>query len=45
LLGSVVSALTGGRQQAGGGLAAIANLIDMDGDGNPLNDIMKLMNR
>jgi hypothetical protein len=45
LLGSVVSALTGGGQQAGGGLGAVANLIDMDGDGNPLNDIMKLMNR
>ncbi len=45
LLGSVVSALTGGGQQGGGGLGAIASLIDMDGDGNPLDDIMRLVNR
>ncbi|WP_448582513.1 DUF937 domain-containing protein [Thermaurantiacus sp.] len=45
LIGSVISALTGGRKQEGGGLGAVASLIDMDGDGNPLNDIMKLVNR
>lgn len=44
LLGSVVSALTGGGQQ-GSGLGAVANLLDMDGDGNPLNDILRMVNR
>lgn len=45
LLGSVVSALTGGGQQGGGGLGGIARLIDMDSDGNPLNDILRMVKR
>lgn len=42
LVGQVVGALTGGQS---GGMAGVAKLIDMDGDGNPLNDIMKMMGR
>lgn len=45
LIGSVVSALTGGGQQPAGGLGAVANLLDMDGDGNPLNDILRMVGR
>ncbi len=45
LLGSVVSALTGGRPQGGGGLGGIARLIDLDGDGNPLNDNLRMVKR
>lgn len=43
LVSQVVGALTGGGQS--GGMASVAKLIDMDGDGNPLNDIMKMMGR
>jgi len=40
VLGSV---LGGGGQQAapaGGGLGSLGSLLDMDGDGNPLDDII-----
>jgi hypothetical protein len=43
LVGQVMGALTGNAQA--GGLAGVSKLLDMDGDGNPLNDIMKLMGR
>jgi hypothetical protein len=39
LLGQVAGMLGGGQQQAGG-LGGIASMLDMDGDGNPLDDIM-----
>lgn len=44
LLGSVIGALTGGGQ-ASGGLGNVACLLDMDGDGNPLNDILRMVGR
>lgn len=37
ILGSV---LGGGGQQSGGGLGGLGSLLDMDGDGNPLDDII-----
>jgi hypothetical protein len=44
ILGSVLgSVLGGGGQQAapaGGGLGSLGSLLDMDGDGNPLDDIL-----
>ncbi len=43
LVGQVMGALTGNSQA--GGIGGIAKLLDMDGDGNPLNDIMKMMGR
>jgi hypothetical protein len=44
LVGSVMSALTGGGAQAGG-LGQIASLLDMDKDGNPLDDIMGMASK
>ncbi len=43
MLGSVLSSVMGSGQQAapaGGGLGGLASTLDMDGDGNPLDDIM-----
>lgn len=43
LVGSVMSALTGGGAQSSlgaGGLGQIASLLDLDKDGNPLDDIL-----
>ena len=43
MLGSVLGGMMGGGQQAaptGGGLGGLASMLDMDGDGNPLDDIM-----
>jgi hypothetical protein len=50
MLGNVLGAAMGGGQgqQAAGGLGAlggIANMLDMDHDGNPLNDIMGMLGR
>ena len=43
-LGNVLGGLLGGGQgqaaPAGGGLGSLANMLDMDGDGNPLDDII-----
>lgn len=42
-LGGMLGGLLGGGQQAtpaGGGLGGLASMLDMDGDGNPLDDIM-----
>lgn len=44
LLGAVIGALTGGGQ-SGGGLGNVARLLDMDGDGNPLDDILRMVGR
>jgi hypothetical protein len=43
LVGSVMSALTGGGQA--GGLGQIAQLLDMDKDGNPLDDLMGMASK
>ena len=43
MLGSVLGGMMGGGQQAApaaGGLGGLASMLDMDGDGNPLDDIM-----
>jgi hypothetical protein len=41
LLGQVAGMLGGGQQAgAAGGLGGLAAMLDMDGDGNPLDDIM-----
>ena len=45
LVGQIVGAVTGRRDSpaaGAGGLAGIAAMIDLDGDGNPLNDILRL---
>jgi hypothetical protein len=43
-LGGMLGSVLGGGQQAapaaGGGLGGLGSLLDMDGDGNPLDDIM-----
>ncbi|MFN7177058.1 MAG: DUF937 domain-containing protein [Thermaurantiacus sp.] len=47
LVGQVLGAVSGGNAGRGaaaaGGLASVAALLDMDGDGNPLNDIMRMV--
>jgi hypothetical protein len=45
LLGSVLGSLTGGGQQpaAAGGLGGLASMLDLNGDGNPLDDIMGMV--
>jgi hypothetical protein len=43
ILGNVLGGALGGGQQAapaGGGLGGLASMLDMDGDGNPLDDII-----
>ena len=43
MLGSVLGGMMGGSQQAApaaGGLGGLASMLDLDGDGNPLDDIM-----
>lgn len=40
LLGQVAGMLGGGQPAAAGGLGGLASMLDMDGDGNPLDDIL-----
>lgn len=43
MLGNVLGGVLGGGQQAapaGGGLGGLTSMLDLDGDGNPLNDII-----
>lgn len=45
-LGGLLGGLLGGRSKSGaaaGGLGGLASMLDMDGDGNPLDDIMGMM--
>jgi hypothetical protein len=50
-LGNLIGAVTGGGQTAapagglGGSLGGLANMLDMNHDGNPLNDIMGMLGR
>lgn len=44
MLGQVLGGISGG-QQPGGGLGGLASLIDLDGDGNPLDDIIGMAGR
>ena len=46
LLGNVLGgAMGGGAAPSAGGLGGLANMLDMDGDGNPLDDIMGMVNK
>ncbi len=45
LLGQVLGGALGGGQAQSGGLGGLAALIDADGDGNPLDDILSLASR
>lgn len=46
LLGGLASSLGGGRPSAGGDLlGGLASMLDADGDGNPLDDILGAMGR
>ena len=40
MLGQVLGGVLGGGQAQSGGLGGLASLIDLDGDGNPLDDII-----
>ena len=43
LVGGLLSGLTGGRGVARGGTSAgLASMLDLDGDGNPLDDILEM---
>ena len=42
-LGDLLGGLLGGGQQSGA--SGLVSMLDMDGDGNPLDDIMKLIGR
>lgn len=46
-LGGMLGGLLGGGQskQQAGGLGGLASMLDMDGDGNPLDDIMGMVNK
>jgi len=41
-LGGLLGGLLGGGQQKSGGAGGLGSLLDMNGDGNPLDDIMRL---
>jgi hypothetical protein len=43
LLGQVAGMLGGGQPAAAGGMAGLASMLDLDGDGNPLDDIMGMV--
>lgn len=45
LLGQVTSMLGGGQAASMGSMAGLAKMIDMDGDGNPLDDIMGMLGK
>ncbi|HKX89614.1 MAG TPA: DUF937 domain-containing protein [Sphingopyxis sp.] len=46
MLGNVLGgALGGGAAPSAGGLGGIGQMLDMDGDGNPLDDIMGMVNK
>jgi hypothetical protein len=45
MLGGLVGGLTGGGQGSSGGVSGLAAMLDFDGDGNPLDDILKMAGR
>jgi hypothetical protein len=50
MMGNVLGAVMGGGNQAqaqpaGGALGGLASMLDMNGDGNPLNDIMGMLGK
>jgi hypothetical protein len=44
-LGSLVGGLLGGGSGSGGGIGGLASMLDFDGDGNPLDDIMGMLGK
>jgi hypothetical protein len=42
-LGGLLGGLLGGKQGGGGGMGGLLGMLDSDGDGNPLDDIMRMM--
>lgn len=42
LLGGIVSGFGGGETQTGASTSGLGSLLDMDGDGNPLDDILQM---
>jgi len=45
LLGGLVGGLGGGGDRPGGGAGGLASMLDLDGDGNPLDDILQMVGR
>jgi predicted lipid-binding transport protein (Tim44 family) len=46
LVGGLLGGLTGGNGAARGGASAgLASMLDMDGDGNPLDDILEMIGK
>lgn len=45
MLGKVLGGAMGSRQAQGGGFGGLGSLLDLDGDGNPLDDILGMANR
>ncbi|MCU0891733.1 MAG: hypothetical protein MUE77_08320 [Sandarakinorhabdus sp.] len=45
VLGQLMAGLGGGEGGAGGILGQVAGMLDRDGDGNPINDIMGMLGR
>lgn len=43
LLGGLLGGQGAGRQATGGGLSGLASMLDMNGDGNSLDDILKMV--
>jgi hypothetical protein len=41
-LGDLLGGLLGGRAGSGGGLGGLASMLDRNGDGNPLDDILRM---
>jgi hypothetical protein len=41
-LGDLLGGLLGGRTGSGGGLGGLASMLDRNGDGNPLDDILRM---
>jgi hypothetical protein len=41
-LGAILGGLLGGRGGSGGGLGGLASMLDRNGDGNPLDDILRM---
>lgn len=45
VLGQVMAGLGGNQSAAGGLLGQVAGMLDRDGDGNPINDIMGMLGK
>lgn len=45
VLGSIVAGLGGGAERQGGILGTISGMLDRDGDGNPINDVLGMFGK